>query len=86
VDDSAFSLALAEKAEVVTNRDHLARLRFSPVLPRALAEHGAIMAANVDVLQRTMKILDPHEPPPPEIGFHAKEDAVSYRTKRKVTS
>jgi hypothetical protein len=47
-------------------------------------------AAIVEVLQRIMKILDPPppppEPPPPEIGFHVKEDAVPYRTKRKVTS
>jgi len=44
-------------------------------------------AAIVDVLQRIMKILDPPPPPPdppaPEIGFHVKEDAVPYRTKRK---
>jgi hypothetical protein len=37
----------AEKLEVVTNCDHLARLKFSPVLPRAFTEHGALMAANV---------------------------------------
>jgi hypothetical protein len=45
--DFAFQLSLAEKAEVVANCDHLARLKFSPVLPRAFTEHGAIMAANV---------------------------------------
>jgi len=33
--------------EVVTNCDHLARLKFSPVLPRAFTEHGAIMAATL---------------------------------------
>jgi len=33
--------------EVVTNCDHLARLKFSPTLPFAFTEHGAIMAANV---------------------------------------
>lgn len=47
-------------------------------------------AAIVDVLQRIMKILDPPPPPPeppaPEIGFHVKEDAVPYRTKRKPRS
>jgi hypothetical protein len=47
-------------------------------------------AAIVDVLQRIMRILDPPppppEPPPPEIGFHVKEDAVPYRTKRKARS
>src|SRR5204862_8075077 len=45
--DFAFFLTDREKAEVVANCDHLARLRFSPVLPRAFTEHGAIMAANV---------------------------------------
>lgn len=45
--DFAFSLTADEKAEVVTNCDHLARLRFSPVLPRAFTEHGALMAATV---------------------------------------
>jgi hypothetical protein len=32
---------------VVTNCDHLAQLKFSPVLPHAFTEHGAIMAATV---------------------------------------
>ena len=138
--DFSFQLTAEEKAEVVANCDHLARLKFSPVLPRAFTEHGAIMAANVlnspraaqmsvfvvrafvrmrsmltdtrelarklaaleqelkarldvhevaivDFLQRIMKILDPPPPPPvpppPEIGFHVKEDAVPYRTRRK---
>src|SRR5213592_552911 len=45
--DFAFQLTMTEKAEVVANCDHLARLKFSPVLPRAFTEHGAIMAANL---------------------------------------
>jgi len=45
--DFAFLLTPPEKAEVVANCDHLRRLKFSPVLPRAFTEHGAIMAANV---------------------------------------
>jgi hypothetical protein len=45
--DFAFQLTVDEKAEVVANCDHLVRLKFSPVLPRAFTEHGAIMAANV---------------------------------------
>ncbi|MGA2659912.1 MAG: ORF6N domain-containing protein [Verrucomicrobiota bacterium] len=138
--DFTFQLTALGKAEVVANCDHLARLKFSPVLPRAFTEHGAIMAANVlnspqaaqmsvfvvrafvkmrtaltdtrelasklaaveaelksrldvheaaivDLLQRIMKILDPPppqpEPPKPEIGFHAKEDALHYRVNRK---
>ena len=37
----------AERAKVVTNRDHLRALKFSPVLPWAFTEHGSIMAAAV---------------------------------------
>ena len=32
---------------MITNCDHLRKLRFSPALPYAFTEHGAIMAANV---------------------------------------
>jgi hypothetical protein len=46
-EDFTFSLSPAEKAEVVTNCDHLRRLKFSPALPRAFTEHGALQAANV---------------------------------------
>jgi len=45
--DFAFRLTPREMSEVVTNCDHLPRLRYSPVLPMAFTEHGAIMAANV---------------------------------------
>jgi hypothetical protein len=45
--DFMFLLTDLEKTEVVTNCDHLARLKFSPVLPHAFTEHGAIMAATV---------------------------------------
>ena len=45
--DFMFQLAKEEKAEVVANCDHLDKLKFSPVLPYAFTEHGAIMAASV---------------------------------------
>lgn len=45
--DFLFQLTAEEKAEVVANCDHLARLKFSSVLPYAFTEHGALMAANV---------------------------------------
>ena len=45
--DFVFGLTANEKAELVANCDHLQRLKFSPVLPRAFTEHGALMAANV---------------------------------------
>src|SRR5436190_23228056 len=46
-DDFVIQLTAVEKNQVVANCDHLARLRFSPKLPYAFTEHGAIMAANV---------------------------------------
>jgi len=46
-DDFLFQLTKDEKAEVITNCDHLAQLRFSSYLPYAFTEHGAIMAANI---------------------------------------
>ena len=45
--DFMFRLDAHEKAEVVANCDHLAKLKFSKVLPYAFTEHGAIQAANV---------------------------------------
>jgi phage regulator Rha-like protein len=42
-----FELTEEEKAEVVTNCDHLTRLKFSPYLPIAFTGHGALMLANV---------------------------------------
>ena len=45
--DFAFELTPDEKAEVVANCDHLVKLKFSPVLPSAFTEHGAIMAATI---------------------------------------
>ena len=46
-DDFVFQLTAAEKSELVANCDHLARLKFSPVLPLAFTENGAVMSANV---------------------------------------
>ena len=45
--DFMFRLTKGEKDEVVTNCDHLQRLKFSYALPLAFTEHGALMAANV---------------------------------------
>ena len=45
--DFSFLLNEGEKTKVVTDCDHLLRLKFSPVRPRAFTEHGAIMAASV---------------------------------------
>jgi len=46
-EDFMFQLTSEEKTEVVANCDHLSKLKFSPVLPYAFTEHGAIMAASV---------------------------------------
>ena len=46
-EDFMFQLNEVEKAEVVANCDHLRKLRFSPNLPYAFTEHGAIMLAAV---------------------------------------
>jgi len=46
-DDFVFQLTDKEKADVVTNCDHLKKLRFSSTLPYSFTEHGAIMAASV---------------------------------------
>lgn len=45
--DFMFRLTAQEKTEVVANCDHLAKLRFSPVMPYAFTEHGTIMLASV---------------------------------------
>jgi len=46
-EDFMFQLTEKEKAEVVANCDHLKMLKFSPHLPYAFTEHGAIMLATV---------------------------------------
>jgi hypothetical protein len=43
--DFMFQLTKEEKLEVVANCDHLKKLKYSPSLPNAFTEHGAIMAA-----------------------------------------
>ena len=55
-EDFMFQLTTNEKAEVVANCDHLARLRFSPALPYAFTEHGAIMVASVLNTQRAIQV------------------------------
>ena len=45
--DFMFQLTKDEKLEVVTNCDHLQKIKFSAVNPYVFTEHGAIMAASV---------------------------------------
>ncbi len=55
-EDFMFQLTRQEKSEVVAFCDHLYRLKFSPTLPYAFTEHGAIMAANVLKSERAVKV------------------------------
>jgi len=54
--DFVVQLTREEKLKVVTDCDHLSNLRFSPYLPLAFTEHGAIMAANVLNSQRAIEM------------------------------
>jgi len=54
--DFTFQLTMEEKEQVVANCDHLARLKFSPVLPYAFTEYGTIMAANVLSSPRAVQV------------------------------
>jgi len=51
--DFMFQLTAEEKQEVVTNCDHLSKLKFAPRLPLAFTEHGAIMAAEFPASRRS---------------------------------
>ena len=51
-----FQLNEEEKAEVVTNCDHLVSLKFSPNLPYAFTEHGAVMLASILKSDRVIEV------------------------------
>lgn len=55
-EDFMFQLTAEEKAWVVANCDHLERLKFSPNLPLAFTEHGAVMLASVLNSQRAIDV------------------------------
>ena len=56
-EDFMFQLTEEEKEEVVTNCDHLKKkLKFSPVLPFAFTEHGAVMLASVLNSERAIEM------------------------------
>lgn len=46
-EDFCFQLTRIEKREVVTNCDHLEKLKYSSALPYAFTEYGAVMLASV---------------------------------------
>jgi hypothetical protein len=55
-EDFMFRLSAEEKAEVVANCDHLIRLKYSPALPYAFTEHGALMLGNVLKSDRAVEV------------------------------
>ena len=72
----------------VTMREDLAAnaaiLRRLAEIDKTLLLHDSALR---EILQKLRPLLEPPPPAPrPEIGFHVKEDAVSYRTKRKARS
>lgn len=55
-EDFMFRLNRHEKAEVVTNCDHLKRLRFSPGPPNAFTEQGVAMLSSVLRSERAVQV------------------------------
>lgn len=55
-EDFMFQLSEDEKNEVVANCDHLTILKFSPNLPFAFTEHGAVMLASVLNSERAIEV------------------------------
>lgn len=55
-DDFMFHLTADEKEELVAVCDHLNKLKYSPSLPYAFTEHGAIMAASVLNSERAVEL------------------------------
>ena len=51
-----FQMSKPEKEEVVTKCDHLSMLKFSPNLPYAFTEHGALMLVNVLKSPRAVEV------------------------------
>lgn len=61
-DKYLLELTTEEKSEVVTNRDHLEKLKFSPNLPKAFTERGLYMLATIlktpKATETTLAIID----------------------------
>ncbi len=55
-EDFMFELRPAEKAQVVANCIHLARLKYSPAAALAFTEHGALMGASVLNTPRAIEV------------------------------
>lgn len=69
------------RADLAANAAILKRLA---EIDKTLLLHDSALR---DIYQKLRPMLEPPPAPPkPEIGFHVKEDAVPYRTKRKARS
>ncbi len=55
-DDFMFQLSKAEKLEVITNCDHLAKLKFSPTLPNAIRQLMTTPSASSRPIGFTAKV------------------------------
>lgn len=55
-EDFMFQLSKSEKEEVVANCDHLKKLKYSPNLPFAFTEYGAVMLASVLNSERAVEV------------------------------
>lgn len=55
-EDFMIQLTQEEKNEVVANCDHLKNLKYSPNLPYAFTEHGAVMLASVLNSERAIEV------------------------------
>jgi hypothetical protein len=54
--DFMFQLSVSEKDDLVANCDHLKKLKYSPYLPHAFTEHGAVMLASVLNSERAISV------------------------------
>jgi len=54
--DFTLQLTATKKTGVVTNCDHLAKLKYSSTLPYAFTEHGALMLGNVLKSDRAIEV------------------------------
>jgi len=75
--------AFVQLRQVLSSHTELARKLAD--LEQRIEGHDTAIRSLFDAIRQLMA-PPPPEPPKPEIGFHVKEDAVPYRTKRKATS
>jgi ORF6N domain len=86
--DFMFQLTAQEKPEVVTNCDHLQKLKLSKATPHAFTEYGAVAIANVLASSQAVEmgiyvvrasahvrqLMVPPDPPKRPVGFVTPQD------------